>query len=225
MQKQQLIENDQISSFIDIIVNDYLKHYKYQNQTPHLFLIKLDGTIQKLEIWLSHQIKNQSNEPILCSICITNKINISLSCNHQFCNDCLNMHIEEQLKYTCFPSCLYFQCNKIIPTIFYSHLEQFKNQIISSVQNNKKKCGNKKCLNLIENSKQKWFIRCQCGYLNCTLCQNGDHRPLSCAQAQKQYQHFSDLTEIKKYFSQNNYAQCPKCLVQIKKTFGCNVIK
>ncbi|CAD8061916.1 unnamed protein product [Paramecium sonneborni] len=135
---KQLIENDEISSFIDVIVNDISEALSKSKSDSTFILtqvgwdhIKIGDLFFKynsidqvfINLGLSHQIQNQYyNEPNLCSICMTNQINISLSCNHQFCNDCLNMHIEEQLKNTGFLKCLYFQCNKIILTIFYSHL-------------------------------------------------------------------------------------------------------
>ncbi|CAD8173165.1 unnamed protein product [Paramecium pentaurelia] len=231
MQLQQIIEIDQIQSFIDVIVND-LSEALQISKGDSIFILSQVGwdhikigdlflkynSIEQVlrNLSLSSQIQNpQINEPNLCSICITNQINVQLSCNHQCCNICLNMHIEEQLKNISFPKCFQFECNHFLPTNFYSQLNQFKNQIKQSFLKNKKKCGNKKCSNLIDSSFTTYFIRCQCGYLNCTLCHNGDHRPLSCAQAQQQYQLFSDL-------KLNNYAQCPKCLISIEKISGCN---
>ncbi|CAD8102030.1 unnamed protein product [Paramecium sonneborni] len=223
MQKDIIIENNKIQSFIDVIVDDLSEALQISKADSIFILHKIEWDEMKIgdlflknnnvnqilnNLGLSQKIQSsEMNESILCPICFNNNTNVQLSCNHQCCSICLNLYVEEQLRNTIFPKCFQNQCDKILPTDFYSNMNQFKSWIIKSVQNNKKKCGNNKCQELIPNSLKTYTIKCICGFINCSICKNGDHRPLSCAQASK---------------LRFNQTQCPKCQITIEKFGGCN---
>lgn len=153
------------------------------------------------------------------------------NCNHLFCEDCLVNYIQSCINHNKVMDigCLQSNCDslaivdKVCSFLNEKGLYELENKYRRfrntnlALKWNKKLCPNEACFAMLEEVKEGGleYGSChQCKINVCLKCNNLLHPDKPCDQA--------DKAEFKKYMSQNEILQCPKCGINIFKEKGCN---
>ena len=218
---------------IDILNNDWFD--KMEKIKMNSGLAQTPESLKKINTFF---MKNKI-EPNTCLICYTEieKGNeISLNCNHKFCQECFTQYLKEKLNdqlTLLSTTCPLLGCNYIVTSNIFS--ECLKNDSNSLKIYNKclirnftdsnsdiKLCPNPKCDIIIELPGHGMVeIKCQCGYFFCFNCLRESHRPCDCEMVEIWEAKSKDEGENAKWLVVNT-KQCPSCHKFIEKNQGCN---
>ncbi|KAA6390093.1 MAG: putative E3 ubiquitin-protein ligase ariadne-1, partial [Streblomastix strix] len=171
-----------------------------------------------------------------CRICDDDMIpgkSSSLSCGHNFCNDCLRMRLESQLKMG--PSCITAtcpeqECNVIFPysvakRILHPQLfEKYRNYVTQSFVKMKKElcwCPGVNCVWISKRVGISTDVNCRCGSKYCFLCGRPCHSPCTCSLVERWELRLNEDNAARDWLIANS-KPCPKCKAHIQKNQGCN---
>ena len=218
---------------IDILNNDWFD--KMELIKMNSGLTQTPESIKKISIFF----KKNKIEPNTCLICYT-KIEegneISLNCNHKFCQDCFTQYLKEKLNdqlTLLSTTCPLLGCNYIVTSNIFSKcfkddsnsLRIYNKCIIRNFTDSNsdiKLCPNPKCDIIIELPGHGMVeIKCQCGYFFCFNCLRESHRPCDCEMVEIWEEKSKDEGENAKWLIVNT-KQCPSCHKFIEKNQGCN---
>ena len=184
------------------------------------------------------ETKLSFDNPNICTICyenLYNKNNISHTCQHFFCDKCMNTYLTNKIINgdVLNIKCLLGGCQRIysdkdiklnVNSRIYKKYKNFKYQklMLLNIEKHYVQCPYPDCSEFVEitNFKDE-FVECENKHYFCYKCRSLDyHRKFKCQNDDKIL-----LSELYNNYDKNNYKQCPRCQILIEKNSGCNEIK
>ena len=159
----------------------------------------------------------------------------SLSCGHQFCEDCWTEYLKEKLKSPLGAlqvRCPQHNCTCIVGEEIYKKfikdknlLEKLNKAIYKNFINRNedfKQCPNPHCHYYSKsNMHSAREVKCKCGKTYCFKCSKETHRPCSCEMIEK-WNKLNDNSKNDEKWIEANTKECPHCHQKIEKSKGCN---
>ena len=198
---------------------------------------KIPNQIEYSKIEIPQKTLDLFNQPDICHICYSNKINpyniAQISCGHYFCNNCIQTYLTSKIVNgeVLNIRCLLGGCPKIyseeeikvnVDEKTFKKYKKFLNvQIkLNNPDKNYVYCPFPDCEELVDADEgEDDFLECNKGHIFCSKChQLGRHKKGKCKN--------DELVLLHQIQNGNkngvNYKQCPKCHVIIEKNMGCN---
>ena len=198
---------------------------------------KIPNQIEYKKIEIPQKTLELFNQPDICHICYSNKINpyniAQISCGHYFCNSCIQTYLTSKIVNgeVLNIRCLLGGCPKIyseeeikvnVDEKTFKKYKKFLNiQIkLNNPDKNYVYCPFPDCEELVDaDESDDDFLECNKGHIFCSKChQLGRHKKGKCKN--------DELVLLHQIQNDNkngiNYKQCPKCHVIIEKNMGCN---
>ena len=198
---------------------------------------KIPNQIEYSKIEIPQKTLDLFNQPDICHICYSNKINpyniAQISCGHYFCNNCIQTYLTSKIVNGVVLNirCLLGGCPKIyseeeikvnVDEKTFKKYKKFLNAQIklNNPDKNYVNCPFPDCEELVDADEgEDDFLECNKGHIFCSKChQLGRHKKGKCKN--------DELVLLHQIQNGNkngvNYKQCPKCHVIIEKNMGCN---